>query len=539
MKTAGIYTRISIELQSQFSLSSQREACEKLAREKAYATSADFIFVDDGGSSLALDRPGLTQLREAARTGVIQVLIVHDLDRLSRKLSHQLLLLEEFARHGVAVEFVNGGPNDSTPEGKLFLSMRGAVSEFEREKIRERTMRGSHQRAKEGKANAVPPFGYLTQPDGTLVAHPQHAAIVKKIFAWTIEGLSSSEIAVRLNADGVPAPRRSTWIRGTVLGIARRGAYASGMLAWNKTYAAEPTKRRKAARPGKSTRTSFRRRPESDWISIPATPLVDRTTFEQAQQAIDAHRRSKSGRPSRTFMLTGLIRCGRCGASICGSFSHGWCYYRCSRTNPITGKRSCGQRGIRIEGIEKQIWADVTRTVSNKARLAALVNNRFAEAAAKEADHEAERQKLNAHIEKLARREYNCRRMLEDSDFSDAFEGFRHDLKAILTEKRELQQRLESIRPVTWSTKPGDFAEFCRQMKAAQKITDRGRQRDFLRACVEEIRLSGEEVDIRFSLSLRAALAAMEPVPGGNGSSGLATNCQERQRAKINWPAYP
>ena len=59
-----------------------------------------WIFEDDGYSGATLERPGLEQVRDLAAAGDIQVVLVHSPDRLSRKYAYQVLLIEEFGRHG-------------------------------------------------------------------------------------------------------------------------------------------------------------------------------------------------------------------------------------------------------------------------------------------------------------------------------------------------------------------------------------------------------------------------------------------------------
>src|SRR3954453_9633036 len=92
----AIYCRISHEDQSQFSLPSQQEACEALAASRGFQKCGEFVFIDNGGLSTELDRPALTAMREAVRAGAVGLVVIFDVDRLSRKVSHQLLLLDEF-----------------------------------------------------------------------------------------------------------------------------------------------------------------------------------------------------------------------------------------------------------------------------------------------------------------------------------------------------------------------------------------------------------------------------------------------------------
>jgi site-specific DNA recombinase len=520
-KQAAIYSRISHEDQSAYSLPSQRLACLSLAAAKGYQTSDEFTFIDNGGLSTELDRPGLARLREAVRAGMVGAVVIYSLDRLSRKVVHQLLLLEEFERAGVEVLFVDA-PADSSPEGRMLLQIKGLFGEYEREKIRERTVRGSRQRAKEGKINSRPPYGYTATDAGLLVPHPARLQVVKTIFSRIIQGMTCGDIAASLNCAGVPAPLRERWVRGTVLQIARRDAYYSGQLAWNKRTAAEPLRRRKPARPGKSKQTSLKLRPETDWIRIAIPPLIDRATFDAAQRALESNRRAKGGRPSETYLLTGLLRCGRCGAAVCGSYSHGHPYYKCSGTDSVTGKRNCKERSVRLDSIEPMIWSDAVTTVTDEAKLARLYSDSFAETNAMESDHAAERADLVERVEKLKRREFRARQAMLDSDLADSYASFRNDLKATIQQRQTLERRLESIAPAQPPVKPENFIEFCSRMERAWGITDRGEQREFLRACVEEIRLTRDEVNIRFSVNVAAAMAAIGP------DSNSATNCQLR-----------
>jgi site-specific DNA recombinase len=458
LPAAAIYTRISQEDQSQYSLPSQQQACESLAAAQGYQTSPEFTFTDNGGLSVELDRPALAALREAVRAGMVRAVIVYSLDRLSRKVVHQLLLLEEFQKHNVEVLFVDA-PTDNSAEGRMLLTIKGLFSEYEREKIRERTVRGSRQRAKEGKVNSRPPYGYTTNHAGFLVQHEERAEIVRRIFRHIIEGLACGEIAELLNRDGIPAPGLTKWVRGVVLQIARRRAYL-GQLPWNKTVSAEPARRRRPARPGKNKKTSFKVRPESEWITIPIPQIIDPATFEQAQQALTSNRKAKGGRPSQTYLLTGLLRCGRCGAAVCGSYSHGYPYYKCSGKDPVTGKRSCGERSIRLDSIEPVIWTDVVDTLSSRARLAALLNAQFAESAALESDHAAERADLADQIERLRRREFRCRQAMLDSDLADSYAAFRDDLRTIIQRRQQLERRLESIAPAHQPVRAESFSDF-------------------------------------------------------------------------------
>src|SRR3989442_1045422 len=201
MARASIYARVSTDEQAaKFGLTSQVTELLALAKAKGLAVDKTNIFSDDGYSGASLDRPALDRLRDHIRQRSIDLVLVHDPDRLSRRLAHQLLLLDEFERRGVRVEFQTT-PREDTPEGRLFMNMKGAISEYEREKIRERTSRGRRQKARDGKVpTGCYAFGYAPDPGqpGGLGIVEDEAKIVRLIFGWFTSGDSIRAIKRRL-----------------------------------------------------------------------------------------------------------------------------------------------------------------------------------------------------------------------------------------------------------------------------------------------------------------------------------------------------
>jgi site-specific DNA recombinase len=147
---AGIYTRVSTTDQAdkRYSLPTQVDACLALAQQKGYTVPESHIFVDDY-TGMSLHRPQLTALRNLVQQRLVQAVIVHDLDRLSHKLAHQLLLCEELERAEVALHVVTMPDDAMTPETQLLAHVRGIIAEYERAKILERTARGRLGRALE------------------------------------------------------------------------------------------------------------------------------------------------------------------------------------------------------------------------------------------------------------------------------------------------------------------------------------------------------------------------------------------------------
>ena len=139
----AIYTRKSSEegLDMEFnSLDAQREACEAyIASQRAEGWVALRDRYDDGGfSGGTLDRPALAQLIADIEAGLIDVVVVYKIDRLSRALMDFSKLVEIFDRHGVTFVSVTQSFNTTTSMGRLTLNILLSFAQFEREVIGER-----------------------------------------------------------------------------------------------------------------------------------------------------------------------------------------------------------------------------------------------------------------------------------------------------------------------------------------------------------------------------------------------------------------
>src|SRR5215470_3036931 len=185
---AAIYARVSTTDQADkgYSLPTQLDACQAIARQEGYTVPDTHVFVDDY-TGTSLNRPQFTQLRDLVRQRLVQAVFVYDLDRLSRKLAHQLFLSEEFDLAGVALRIVTMPDGTKTPEAQLLTNVRGIIAEYERAKILERTARGRRGRAQAGH---VPygrrTYGYRYIKHAGKGAHYEidldEATVVKRIF---------------------------------------------------------------------------------------------------------------------------------------------------------------------------------------------------------------------------------------------------------------------------------------------------------------------------------------------------------------------
>ncbi len=292
----AIYSRVSTDEQVQaYGLTSQQHELRALAARKGYRVVEELA--DEGISGTILDRPALATLRDGVRAGRYRVVLVHAPDRLSRKLAHQLVLLDEFAQAGASVEFLTT-PAEDTAEGRMLLNMSGVIAEFEREKIKARTIAGKRQKARSGLVVSPgnPPYGYRPAPTppgqtpGRLVVYEPEAQVVRRIYRAALdEHRTLHSIVAELRRDGVRS-RRGPWGKTQVRRILSASTYAG---AW--TF---------------DDGTGGR-------IPVAVDAIVSRDEQAAAHAQLVRNRERMVGRPGRApFLLRGLLVCATCGRTV-------------------------------------------------------------------------------------------------------------------------------------------------------------------------------------------------------------------------------
>ncbi|WP_062563516.1 recombinase family protein [Paracoccus aminovorans] len=208
----AVYTRKSSEegLEQEFnSLHAQREACEAYI---ASQRSEGWVLVrdqyDDGGiSGGTLERPGLKRLMADIEDGLVDVVVVYKIDRLSRSLADFAKLVEVFDRNGVTFVSVTQSFNTTTSMGRLTLNILLSFAQFEREVTAERIRDKVAASRKKGMwMGGVPPFGYRVE-NRKLLVDADTAAHVRWIFARFIEIGSCTVLAREVDARGLGTPR--------------------------------------------------------------------------------------------------------------------------------------------------------------------------------------------------------------------------------------------------------------------------------------------------------------------------------------------
>ena len=219
----AIYTRKSTEegLDQNFnSLDAQRDACENyIASQKSEAWLMARERYDDGGYSGGnMERPGLKKLLEDVRSGMVDIIVVYKIDRLSRSLADFAKLVEIFDEHKVTFVSVTQAFNTTTSMGRLTLNILLSFAQFERELAGERVrdkIAASRQRGIW--MGGMPPLGYDVS-DRKLIPNPEEAKVVREMFTRFAAMPSMATLVRDMRARGVTS---KSWTTGK--GIERQG----------------------------------------------------------------------------------------------------------------------------------------------------------------------------------------------------------------------------------------------------------------------------------------------------------------------------
>jgi DNA invertase Pin-like site-specific DNA recombinase len=163
------YARVSTDDQN---LGLQMDALNKAGCER--------IFTDQGVSGATIEREGLSQAIAAVGKG--DVLIVWKLDRLGRSLSFLIELIEKLRNEGAGFESLSDGINTTSSGGKLVFHIMGALAEFERSLISERSKAGMQAARRRGK--------HLGRPHKLSREQINHAAQMIREGRETVSGMA-------------------------------------------------------------------------------------------------------------------------------------------------------------------------------------------------------------------------------------------------------------------------------------------------------------------------------------------------------------
>lgn len=352
------YARVSGEEQAQkgYSLSDQ------LAATRTLAAGPVQEYIDDGYSGEFLERPALDRLRDDIRAGLIHTVIMYDPDRMSRNLTNQLILADEFEKYRVKLRFVTGD-YDASPEGRLFFNMKGAISAYEKGKIKERTSRGKRKKVLSGRIlQPNTPYGYDWDAENeNYIINDTEAEIVRYIYQEYCDSVGPLELAKRLLSQGIRNRSGRPFSPNHIWRIVSNETYAG--TCWQ--FATKTTKI-------SQYKSKEEKRPKEEQVAVTVPAIVSPETYALARQVAANNKQHSKRNSKQVYMLSGALVCKVCGHSLIGTpikyKDKVYRYYSCSKNkHSFYFNDRCSSRLLPAEALEETVWSTLTDAVKSGA----------------------------------------------------------------------------------------------------------------------------------------------------------------------------
>lgn len=334
MNSAAIaYLRVSDDKDGRSkSVDQQREAIAAWADRENVTVTAEYV--DNGRSASRYAkkrRPEFVRMLEHIDANPNTTVVAWDLDRLLRN-PRELEDLIDRAEKGLRVVTLGSGKVDLARP--MVARMLTAVAADESDRTSKRVKRAKASKARQGKAARVSKIRAFGWTDG-LTPNDAEADLIRQAMADVLAGASVSSIARRWNDLGIRRPRgASLWSNTTVNNVLTSPRNAG--LVQHQGEVLEGV--------------------VAEWPAI-----VDRDTWERVRRLVnDPARRSK---PRKISDLTGILRCGRCGATLSRDrHKSGAVVWRCK---PAPHKQACGRLAIAGKDLEPLVRAMLFEAVDD------------------------------------------------------------------------------------------------------------------------------------------------------------------------------
>ncbi len=380
---AAMYLRLSREdkessLESESnSIKNQRELIRAFIRAQQDIELYD-VYVDDGFSGSSFDRPEFKRMISDMEGGRINCVIVKDLSRFGRDYIEAGRYIQKiFPALGVRfialTDHFDSFHADAGESG-IVLPVKNFINDSYCRDISTKVKSQFEVKRRNGEYIApFPLYGYKKAKDNRnrLVVDEYAAEVVKRIFAWKIEGAAVSAIADKLNDLGILSPKeykKSTGMnyRGGFSGAAtaKWSSAAVKRILTNEMYLGHMVQ-------GKTEKINYKikksvKKPKEAWIQVENTqePIISRDNFEVVQNLLKADARI-SPVSRRQSPFSGILFCGDCGEQMIRRVNRykntQKVYYICSTKNRGEG---CSRHSIGQEQL-KEIVLEAVRKFAN------------------------------------------------------------------------------------------------------------------------------------------------------------------------------
>lgn len=367
------YLRVSTpgQAERELSLPAQRAAITEFAARRAVTIVREYA--DAGASGIDPRRREFRRMLEDiyAPGSDIKTIIVHHTSRFTRDATEARVVKSKLAKIGVNVVSVCQDLHDD-PMGRLMEGFFECIDEYESAINGVRTASAMREAVRQGFfPGAIPPYGYRSETIAIasgvvrhrLVPDDVEAEVVREIYRLYIADNGAKTVARRLNQCGRRVRSGRLWSSAAILRVLD-DTTATGVYYW-----------------GRRATRSKHVRPRAEWMCLSVEPIVDSSVHALATTLRERRspRRNPGRSPAPMHVLSGLLRCGRCGASYQLETSgkridgdvYRYTYYNC-RSACRVGKELCAGFRVRTGDLDAAVFHHLADLVCTDERVADL-----------------------------------------------------------------------------------------------------------------------------------------------------------------------
>lgn len=363
-----IYARFSSDNQNPRSTADQIALCRQRAAKEGWTVVAAFEDAATSGAA-GIDshqRPGLNALLDLVERGGVDQVLAESTDRISRHVADAHMVRERIEFAGARLFTLFDGV--VTP---MIGLIKGFTDAQFRTDLAARVKRGQRATIEQGRSAGSISYGYRRanrfDDRGEIIRglreiDPDQAEIVQRIFREYAAGLSPINIAARLNADGISAPRSTLWQPSSILGrkstgfgVLRNQLYIGKLIYGRTQNVTDPRTRRRAMRLNLSEAPTV--------TDAPELRIIDQSLWDRVQELIAGREHTRPERQRRPkHILSGMGECGLCGRSWIKISNEHWGCSAYHRGRSCTNNRLIGtalyQRRVLTELKANMLSAD-------------------------------------------------------------------------------------------------------------------------------------------------------------------------------------
>ena len=487
-----------------------------LESHREFSNCTILEFLDDGRSGTNLDRPGMRAMLDAARRHEIDCIIVKDFSRFARDYIESGRYLEQvFPALGIRFISVNDCYDSYDfpygTAGNINNGLLNLINEMYSRDLSQKSKAAKRLYAQRGQCiSAYPVYGYLKSPEDkrTWIPDPEAAPVVQRMFNWYAEGLTSTEIAKRLNEDGIPTPaqhkralgsKRQLWNsertdnfwRATTIGKILRDERYTGKLVALKTTLSEL-----------GNINSVKAVEKDDWVIVPGAfeAIISQEIFDQVQAKIETARPTRKLGPMKRRLFSRKLRCGHCGAALIRHEIAQGVYYTCDG-RAWNGTDDC--KKIRL--FETDLIQAVLASIRFQAQLAKKTEKRLdrKEKQIQTAQNRAQsaQQRIQKQIAQLETRKAEAYLSYDMGEVSQS--DYKKRCKKIDAAIMEQKRQLDALEQDSGSILPDMDTVSCEQINSLKPLSNlRTLNRDMVEVLIHSIQIyNGNRIEIAWNFN--------------------------------------